>query len=92
MVGTNRTPHCRFSEETPHHHQEEPLTWRQEGCELVEDLGVLLAPTVPHHTAHVQGEGLEESTSGQVMKLQDVLHVMEVAQDQEVGTDTSHPF
>lgn len=71
---------------------EGPLTWRQKGRELVEDLRVLFAPAVPHHAAHVQREGLEESTRGQVVKLQNVLHVVEVAQDQEVGPDTSHPL
>ena len=34
----------------------------------------------------------EESTSGQVVKLQGIFYVVQVAQHQEVGPDTSHPL
>lgn len=81
-----------ISQKTAPHHQCRALTWGQKGRELVEDLGVLLAPTVPHHAAHVQREGLEESTCGEVVKLQNVLHIVEVAQDQEAGPDASYPL
>lgn len=68
------------------------LTWRQEGSELIKDLGVLLLPAVAHDAAHLEREGLQEGARGQVVELQRVLHVVEVAQHQKVRPDAGYPF
>ena len=59
------------------------LTWREEGGEVVEDLGVPLAAREAHHGAHVQGEGPQLLSRAEQVHLQHIFHIVQEAHKQE---------
>lgn len=63
-------------------------TWREEGCEIVEDLRVPLPSCETHHRAHVQRERPQLLPRAQAVHFQHVFHVVEETHKQEAGVRT----
>lgn len=65
----------------------ESSTWCGEGAELVEEVGVFLLATHSAYCAHVQRQVHDQLAGGQLVHLQDILHVVEIADQQVVLVD-----
>lgn len=63
-------------------------TWCSEGGELVEEVRVFLLAAHSTHSANVQRQVPDQLACGQLVHLQDVLHVMEVVDQQVVLVHT----
>lgn len=64
------------------------ITWRSEGGELVEEVRVFLLTAHSTHCAHVQRQVSDQLACGQLIYLQDVLHIMKVVDQQVVLVHT----
>lgn len=63
-------------------------TWGEEGCEIVEDLGVPLPSCEAHHWAHFQREGPQLLPRAQPVHFQHIFHIVEETHKQEAGVRT----
>ena len=71
-----------------HHLSNDSCTWCSEGGELVEEVRVLLLAAHSAHSANVQRQVPDHPARGQLVHLQDVLHVVEVVDQQVVLVHT----
>lgn len=66
------------------------ITWCSEGGELVEKLCVFLLAAHAAHCAHTQRQVPDQPACGQLIQLQDVLHVVEIVDQQVTLVHTGH--
>lgn len=60
------------------------MTWCSEGGELVEEVRVFLLAAQSAHRADVQRQIPDQPACGQLIQLQDILHVMQIVDQQVV--------
>lgn len=64
------------------------MTWCGEGGELVEEVRVFLLAAQSTHCANIQRQATDQLACRQLMHLQDILHVMEIVDQQVVLVHT----